>query len=210
MKNQTAPTYYYPNKMGRLVLLAMEEIIGRTGVNAILNLSGLSGFINNYPPNNLDLQFSFNNLSEILQRLEDLYGARGGQGLALRSGRACLKYGLREFGPLLGINDLAFRLLPLQMKVRVGAEAFALSFNELTDQVVRLVEEIDRFYWIIERCPLCWNRTAEQPVCHLAVGILEESLHWVSGGRHFNVEEIQCIAAGAPTCTIAIDKEPLN
>jgi predicted hydrocarbon binding protein len=210
MKTQTAPTYYYPNKMGRLVLLAMEEIIGRTGLNAILNLSGLSQFINNYPPNNLDLQFSFNNLSEILQRLEDLYGARGGQGLALRSGRACLKYGLREFGPLLGINDLAFRLLPLHMKLRVGAEAFALSFNELTDQVVRLEEEIDHYSWIIERCPLCWNRQAARPVCHLAVGILEESLHWVSGGRHFNVEEVQCIAAGDPTCTITIDKEPLD
>ncbi len=210
MKTQTAPTYYYPNKMGRLVLLAMEEIIGRTGINAILNLSGLSQYINNYPPNNLDLQFSFNNLSEILLSLEDLYGARGGQGLALRSGRACLKYGLREFGPFLGVNDLAFRLLPLHMKLRVGAEAFALSFNELTDQVVRLEEEIDRFLWIIERCPLCWNRKADGPACHLAVGILEESLLWVSGGRHFTVEEITCIAAGDPTCTISIDKEPLD
>ena len=209
MMAQTLLTYYYPNKMGRLILLAMEEIIGRNGINAVLNLSGREHYINNYPPNNLDKQFSFNDLSSITQSLDGLYGVRGGQGLALRIGRACLTYGLREFGAMLGIDDLAFRLLPLHMKLRVGAEAFAQSFNKLTDQIVRLEEDENALYWIIERCPLCWERQAENAVCHLAVGILQESLNWVSGGRHFFVEETSCIAMGAPACTIIIEKDPL-
>ena len=37
---------------------------------------------------------------------------------------------------------------------------------------------------------------AYDPVCHLAVGLLQEALYWVSGGKVFNVEEKTCIAAG--------------
>jgi hypothetical protein len=51
---------YYPNKMGRIVLTAMENIMGRHGVNAILNLAQLHNLVDNYPPNNLDLGFTFN------------------------------------------------------------------------------------------------------------------------------------------------------
>jgi hypothetical protein len=50
--------YYYPNRMGRIIFLATEEILGQNGVNAILNLAGLSEFINNYPKNNQDMDFS--------------------------------------------------------------------------------------------------------------------------------------------------------
>ncbi len=207
---EAVPTFYYPNKMGRIILLAMEEIVGRNGVNAVLNLSRLQHIINNYPPNNLDRRFSFDDLSRILATLEDIYGVRGGRGLALRSGQACFKYGLREFGPMLGITDLSFRLLPLHMKLRVGADIFAQSFNEFTDQKVLLEEEENRFLWKIERCPLCWNRSAKTPVCHLAVGILQEALHWVSGGKFFFVEETECIAAGNTVCTIEIQKSPLD
>jgi predicted hydrocarbon binding protein len=41
------------------------------------------------------------------------------------------------------------------------------------------------------------------------VGLLEESLRWVSRGRRFKVEEVSCIATGDETCTIVISKKPL-
>jgi predicted hydrocarbon binding protein len=204
------PKYYYPNKIGRIVLLAMEEIMGRNGVNAVLNLAKLRHLINNYPPNNFDRQFGFEEVGSIQQSLDDMYGPRGGRGLALRAGRACFKYGLKEFGPVLGIADLAFRLLPLNMKLKVGAEVFADTFNKYTDQRVRLGEEEDRLIWHNERCPICWGRKSDSPCCHLAVGILQESLYWVSGGKNFSVQEIACIARGDETCTIVIDKKPLD
>jgi predicted hydrocarbon binding protein len=210
MVTTTIETYYYPNKIGRIILMSMEEILGRTGMNAVLNLSNLQPLINNYPPNNMDLQFPFNSLSKMQVAMENLYGVRGGLGLALRAGRVCSKYGLPEFGSLMGINDLSFRLLPLSMKLRVGAEAFAHTFNDLTDQIVHYSEESDHVLWEIERCPMCWGRQTDYAACHLAVGILQEALYQVSGGRYFNVEETSCIARGDKTCTISIDKDPLN
>ncbi|MBI4769828.1 MAG: 4-vinyl reductase [Chloroflexi bacterium] len=196
--------------MGRIVLLAMEEVMGRNGVNAVLNLSRLNHLINNYPPNNFDMQFTFDEMGTLQKALDDMYGPRGGRGLALRAGRACFKYGVKEFGPVLGIADLAFRLLPLTMKLKVGANVFADSFNKFSDQKVSLSEEPDRLLWKIERCPVCWGRKCESPCCFLAVGILQESLFWVSGGKNFQVEEIACLARGDEACTVAIYKQPLD
>jgi len=210
MSELGSQSYYYPNKMGRIILLAMEEVLGRNGINAVLNTANLSHFINHYPPNNLDMKIVFGDLSRIMTALEDLYGPRGGRGLELRSGRACFKYGLREFGPLLGLTDAAFRLLPLNEKLRNGATIFAETFNRFTDQRVRVEENETQILWHIDRCPICWERSSTDTVCHLAVGILQEALTWVSGGRHFCVEETGCIARGDQSCTIVIDKQPLE
>ena len=57
--------FYYPNKMGRIILLAMEEVMGRNGVNAILNLARLKSLVNKYPPNNFDREFSFDEVGSI-------------------------------------------------------------------------------------------------------------------------------------------------
>jgi predicted hydrocarbon binding protein len=202
--------FYYPNKMGRIILLSMEEVIGHIGVNAVLNLANLNYRINNYPPNDLEKGFSFTELSKIQDALEGLYGPRGGRGLALRTGRVCFKYGLREFGPLLGVTDMSFRLLPFDSKLRAGADLFAEAFNKYSDQRVRVEEQTDRFLWHIDQCPICWKRQTDVPVCHLAVGILQESLYWASGGKVYNVEETTCIAMGDPACTIVIEKKPLD
>jgi predicted hydrocarbon binding protein len=208
MSSQTSNKFYYPNKMGRIILLAMEEILGRNGINAILNHTNLRHWINNYPPNNLDLAFPFSDLSQIQIGMEEIYGPRGGQGLSLRIGQACFKYGLREFGPMLGITDMAFRLLPLPTKLSSGADIFADTFNKFTDQRVSVEDTEDRILWHIERCPVCWQRDTDRPCCNLAVGILQEALYWISGGKFFNIEETACIAKGDPTCTIIIDKPP--
>lgn len=208
--SQVPQVYYYPNKIGRIILLALEEIMGHNGVNAVLNLAGLHHLINNYPPNNLDLGFPFDDLGAIHQTLEDMYGPRGGRGLATRAGRACFKYGLREFGPVLGNSDLTFRLLPLSMKLKVGAEVLANSLNRYTDQTARLEEDPDHFRLHIDRCPACWGRKTDSPCCNLTVGILQEALFWVSGGKNFVVEETSCIAMGDPTCTVTIARHPLD
>jgi predicted hydrocarbon binding protein len=202
--------YYYPNKIGRIVLLATEEVMGRNGVNAALNLAKLRHLVNNYPPNNFDRQFSFEEVGGIQRALEELYGPRGARGLALRAGRACFKYGIREFGPVLGISDLAFRLLPLGMKMKVGIEVFAEVFNKFSDQVVRLGEDEESFIWTIERCPVCWGRHTTEPCCYLAVGVLQEGAYWVSGGKNFSIEEMTCIAKGDQVCTILIGKRPVD
>ena len=201
--------YFYPNRMGRIILLSMEEVIGRNGINAVLNLASLPKLIANYPPDDTKLDFPFSMVSNLTEVLEQVYGPHGGRGLALRVGRACFNYGIRQYGKQLGLTEMAFRLLPLPTKLQSGAKAFAGLFNTCTDQQVQIEEEDGKLLWHIERCPLCWERRTQEPVCHLAVGLLQEALYWLSGGKVFHVEEKACIAAGDKTCTIVIDQTPM-
>src|SRR5215831_5462827 len=108
---------HYPNKFGLIILKSLEEVMGKNGLNAILNLAGLNNYIENYPPDNLEKGFDFTELSAIGVALEDMYGPRGGRGLALRAGRATFSQGLKNFGALAGVGDLAFKVLPLGAKL---------------------------------------------------------------------------------------------
>ena len=56
---------YYPNKFGLIIIKSLEEVMGKNGLNAILNLGGLNNYIENYPPDNLDKGFDFAELSAI-------------------------------------------------------------------------------------------------------------------------------------------------
>lgn len=205
-----AEEYFYPNKMGRIVLTALEKVLGQGDVNTVLRLAGVEYLENNYPPNNLTAGFRFDELSAIQAGLEQAYGIRSGRIVAKRCGRETFQYALNEFMPVMGTADLAYRPLHLGLKIKIGLYVFAETFNKFSDQIVRLSEEPERHLWIIERCPVCWNRQSDRPCCHLAVGLLEESLRWVSRGKQFRVEEIECVAVGNSACVIAIQKKPVS
>jgi predicted hydrocarbon binding protein len=201
---------YYPNKIARIAILAYEEVMGKNGLNAILNLAGLPHLINNYPPDNLERQFDFADFSAIQGALEEMYGPRGGRGLALRAGRATFDAALRNFGALAGVGDLAFKVLPLQAKLRIGLPAMARIFTQTSDQLTTVEEKDDHFVYIIHRCPVCWGRHTDKPACFIATGLLQEGLKWVSGGHEFRVNQVTARSVGDETCNFVILKEPIS
>ncbi len=202
--------YYYPNKFARLTIDAMEEVMGRNGLNAILTLAGLNQYLDNPPPDNLDKQFDFSDFTALNIALEDMFGPRGGRGLALRAGRSIFAGGLRSFGALAGVGDLAFKVLPLNAKLRVGVPAMANIFTQFSDQISNVYEEgSDKVIYTLERCPMCWERKVDRPVCFMGQGLLQEGLRWLSGGREFKVDMSACIGKGDPMGKYIIYKEPL-
>ncbi len=201
---------YYPNKMGRIYLMAMEEVMGTNGIKAVLNLAKVPELIDNYPPNNLAREFDFADFGAIGQSIEEMYGSRGGRGLALRAGRAAFAQGLSEFGSVVGAGELAFKVIPLATKLKVGLKAVAETFTKFSDQKSGVEEADDRFIYTIYECPVCWGRSSDKNICYGAVGILQEGLRWVSGGKDFKVEEVECHGNGAENCVFHVHKEPLN
>jgi len=201
---------FYPNKLARIYIQAIEEVMGKNGLNAILNLAGLSHLIDTYPPDNFDKEFDFADFSALNWALEEMYGPRGGRGLQLRAGRAAFALGLPGFGPLAGVGDLAFKVLPLEAKLKVGAPALAMIFTQFSDQVSETEDKGEYYTYTMNPCPVCWGRTADRPICFAGMGVIEEGLHWISGGKKFRVDEIECVAAGGKICTYAIYKEPIG
>jgi predicted hydrocarbon binding protein len=203
--------YFYPNKFALITLNALEDVMGKNGLNAILNLANLGNLIDNLPDDNLHKEFDFADFSALNLALEEMYGPRGGRGLALRAGRATFADGLRSFGALAGAGDLAFKVLPLQAKLRIGAPAMAKIFSQMSDQISTVEEKENEIVYTIHRCPVCWGRHEEEkPVCFVAVGLLQEGLKWVSGGNEFRVNESKCIAMGHDVCEFIIQKKPIN
>ena len=199
----------YPDRFGRILLEALEEIMGRNGLNAILNLAGLSQYIDNPPPDTMTKGFDFAHVSALNQALEDMYGPRGGRGLQRRLGRVLFDEGLANFGVLVGASDLAFRVLPLQAKLKVGLPAVAKVFDSLSDQRSYVSDPGGDYYlYVIERCSMCWGREVERPGGHIAASIIEESLHWLSGGLRFHIEQITCMGMGDENCSFHVYKEP--
>ena len=203
--------YYYANKFGLIMIKALEDVMGKNGLNAILNLARLPHLIDNNPPGNLAKEFDFADVSAINQALEEMYGPRGGRGLALRAGRATFADSLRNFGALAGAGDLAFKVLPLHAKMRIGLPAMAKIFSQVSDQKTSVEEHENEFIYTIHRCPVCWGRKdADKPVCFIAVGLLQEGLKWLSGGNEFRVNESKCFAVNDDVCEFVIQKTPIG
>jgi predicted hydrocarbon binding protein len=117
---------------------------------------------------------------------------------------------LSEFKSVAAAAQVAMKVATLDSKIKLGLEFFSKFFNAVSDQVVKIGEEEERFLWIIERCPVCWGRKTDEPCCHLAVGILQAAAGWVSEGKRFRIKEIECVATGGKKCVIALEKEPLD
>jgi predicted hydrocarbon binding protein len=194
--------------MGRIVLSGMEEVLGRSELNALLGSVSLGHSIDLLARQ--DFAIPFDHLAALLAALERSYGTLAGQGLALRAGRACFKYGLAEYGEQLGLTTLEFRLLPLPAKLETGGQALATLLNEGLDLGITMNEDRQGLYWNMGQCPLCWGRRVQGHCCHLAVGVLQEACFWVSGGKIFQIEETRCIAQGDSACTILIDRQPIG
>lgn len=203
--------FYYANKIAFLALKALADVMGRNGLNAILNLARLPHLIDNPPPDNLAKEFDFADFTAINMALEEMYGPRGGHGLALRAGRHAFDDALRNFGALAGVGDLAFKVLPMQTKLKIGIPAMAKIFSQISDQYSTVADRGDAFIYTMHRCPQCWSRSGlDKPVCFMGAGLLQEGLKWVSGGSEFKVYESQCMAMGDDVCVYTIYKSPIS
>ncbi len=203
--------YFNTNKYARIFLESIKEIIGENDLLSILDYAHLSSLKENLPPDNIERAFDFSHFSMINKALEEVYGTRGGRGLALRVGRIAFDDVLKGYGTLAGVGDMAFRLMPMQRKIKYGLKGMARIFSEISDQIATLEERDEYFLYQIQRCPVCWDRTGdENAVCYYMVGLLKEGLHWVSGGREYNITETRCAALGDEICEFKILKTPLD
>lgn len=201
---------YNTNTYALVTLKACDEILGTNGVRTILTRAGLQELIDNPPPHNREKSFDFADYSAIMHALEDIYGTRGGRAMGMRIGRATFSDLLANYGAMAGVTDLAFKVLPLPVKLRIGINAMAKVFNMVSDQTTIIEEDEESFYYIVQQCPVCWGRhDVDSPICYAQVGLIKQGLNWVSNGEEFNVREISCRGMGDDTCTFQILKTPL-
>lgn len=204
--------YTLPNRFARIALETTEELVGGGAtMQALLSGAQLDHLAGHYPEASLERGFDFAEFGALNLGMEALYGPKGGRGLALRVGRQTFARALSNFGALAGTADVGFKVLPLNMKLKLGLSALARIFSQISDQASSLEDHAHEFHYIVHRNATCWSRSGEdKPVCFFMVGLLQETMHSISGGREFRVDEAECQAMGHKVCRFLLQKQPLN
>jgi hypothetical protein len=202
MSNQ----YFYPNVWGRSILTAAEEILGEKGVNALLNLAGLPQYIGNFPPDNIKKEFPFEHVASIQAALREMYGTKGARVFATKGGEQTFNHSLEKYDKVQKAAQAAMAVGSARTRLKTGLLFFAKFFNTVSDQKVRVEEDATHWKWIIEVCPMCHGQKSDEPICHLAVGVLNAASNWATGGEVLRIKAERCIAAGSDVGVILLEK----
>ena len=198
----------YPNHPTRAFLLALEDVLGKNGVNALLRIANLQGWIDTYPAENFEREVDLSEFSSINAALEEIYGPRGGYGLARRASKSAFDLTWKQHGALGDLQTAAFDALPAQTSIKEGLTLFAEVLSTASDLECEVQEEDNLILFRVQNCPVCWGRESSAPNCYGFVGLLEGCLQWLGSGINFEVTEKECSAVGGETCTFSINEEP--
>lgn len=209
----TRKEYFQSNRITRIYLDALGEIIGRHGLSALLRLAGLDRWIEAPPPYDEQLAVDFVDFTALNVTLEEMYGVRGGRALALRAGRVSFHAILEQLGAQEKLEAGGFHELPLPVRIATLLKKIAEVMAGETDAKIRISQETDdRLLYHLEPSASCWARThVERPVCHSTMGLLLEAIEWAAGEDEYMVEEVECAATRniiARPCVFAITRIP--
>jgi bacteriochlorophyll 4-vinyl reductase len=198
----------------RWALLAAEEVVGRQGLHVLLRQRGLERFIDNYPPELLNISgnVSLGDYAQLCAGLLTFFG-RAGKSMVIRCGRLTSKYAIEKQSGVYNVAaKTAAKLMPSGMQVKLVLDSMANGYNKLyadSGQALhfRVEDRGDKWAFISVECPLCAGKAADVPMCWGRIGTLKEGLFWLTG-KEFDVEEVECRALGASACVWEVSKTP--
>jgi predicted hydrocarbon binding protein len=191
-------------------LETVQNIIGPLGLKSVLNYAHLQKYIENFPPNNDNLEIPLEDLQNLYSSLFELFGKKGARGLQIRVGREAARLAIEMRPQISKPVKLAARLLSEPRKMRLTLEKHIEQIEQRFDYSsnlppIELREDEDCFMYVDEAWFESEGRTSETPVCGLLIGMLTYLIEWITGNQH-QVEEIQCRAMGHSADVFRIEK----
>jgi hypothetical protein len=194
----------YPNSYGHLLLLAMDEVLGRNGTLATLNLAKLTQYINDPPPNNPHREFDMANMTRLLLACVEMGGRVMGGGIFRRTGRQFFRHSYEQ-------TLLSVPASPSLVQILTASLTYYLDF--ISPAPFTIEEQGD-----VQTCPLCWGlqpdtvplrmgKVDPSPICSGLRGFLEETVDTLADHK-YSVTEIECHAQGQANCTYRIAWPP--
>jgi len=190
-----------PNMRVRRIMLAIQDVMGLSGLATILRQAGLQRFANSLPPNDDQPGLHAAEYAAMLQAIENYYG-RGARGTLTRIGYAAFDRLVesRQLGARLGRGIL--RLLPastrklaaLRWYARQSAGRGGALTVHLDDQVIQVVDHVSDG---------TVGRQRDTGICWETLGEIQEALKWGTG-QEFEVSEMTCRAKGDAVCRFEV------
>jgi predicted hydrocarbon binding protein len=192
----------------------VEEMMGRRSLILLLRQAGLPEYIDNIPPMDDTPSITVEEYSLLLANIHDIFGAQSARHIFQQGGRLGAIELRRQRPARFAVTGTALRLLSSTRRMQIILDQLIEEGEEMYNASYHLDEEDDAFYLDISDCIYCTeiarrsraeNRLVSKPVCHIPAAIVEEMVEWATGERH-QVEEVACIAQGAPACRFRIGK----
>lgn len=200
-----------PNASFYVLMLAVEEVLGENGFNAVLKAANLGFLVGKRPPNNLEREVPYSLYAAVEQAIEDFYGARGSRAILQRVGRATFRYTLHERPAILGLAGLALKALPVGARQKLILEQIAKASTHEVNMPAEVEEYDDHFIFVRKAGPCQFRKrdVSGGPCDYAVMGSISEALKWATG-HSFRMSQDACMNVGDAEDRIRIEKEPME
>jgi hypothetical protein len=195
-----------PNARMRRFMLAVQEVMGRSGLTTVLRQGRLQRYVGHLPPDNNRTHIYAFEYAALVQAIENYYG-RGARGSLIRIGHSAFAQLVQSRRLTAFLYRLAFLVTPPYTRKLMALRWLAQEMAYPAGQVT--VHLDDRHIAFVDReGDLTYGRTRDSEICWVTVGEIQEAVKWATGLEHL-VEEKNCKARGDPVCRFDIG-EPLH
>lgn len=190
-----------PNARMRRFMLAVQEVMGRSGLATILRQAGLQHYAGHLPPDTSQTVLRAVEYTALVQAIENYYG-RGARGTLTRIGHAAFDQLVKGQKFRAQLYRLAFLVLPLQQRKLMALRWLAQEMARPGGRVT--VHLDDRHIAFVDReSDTTFGRTRDAEICWVTLGEIQEALKWATGAE-YDVTEMSCKAKGDPACRFDI------
>jgi len=208
-----------PARVLRILVDQVKELMGERALRLLFAQAGLPRYDETHlPPMDDSPTVTLSEYSRVLYTIRKVFGEKGARALMLKGGRAAFEELRRENPTRYAVVGAALKVLPEVKRIHLALRRLLEEAQSFYGNRYELIEQQDAFIVDIHECPYCaveqrqvaaGKALVERPICHIPVGAYSSLVQWVSGKTH-RVEEITCMAMGAPTCRIRIEKKPME
>jgi hypothetical protein len=194
------------NNRVRRLLLAIQDVMGQSGLATILRQASLQRFAGALPPDNGEPGLRAAEYASLMQAIENYYG-RGGRGTLTRVGYASFDRLVASRRVTATAYRLLFRVLPLPRRQMLALGWLGRQLAGHGGQVT-VHQDDSRISLVDHESDATVGRHRDSEICWETVGEIQEALKWGTG-LEYDVTERACKAKGDPACRFEVG-EPLS
>lgn len=194
-----------PNARVRRLMLAIQDVMGQSGLSTVLRQAGLQRFAGALPPANGEPGLHAAEYASLMQAIENYYG-RGARGTLTRVGYA-------SFDRLVASRRLAaagyrllFRFVPQRSRQLLTLRWLARELAGRDGRVTVYADE-QRLNLLDHESDATVGRRRDSEICWETSGEIQQALKWGTG-LEYDVNELACKANGAAACRFEISLSP--
>ena len=189
----------------------IEDILGKSGKNSVLNFAGLSWMVKNPVDYDPDARVAFEDVTRLFYGVREIVGNKGYDIIMFKGGVISVKNIVEHSVPLQ--NLITMELDPLE-KLKLGYRAYITNAGYDPEKTMEHIRERNQILIHRPDCTECeiYTKDSEKmklfkdPSCSFIKGILHEI------GNIFNetkvtVNEVKCRLLGDDECLYKIDYE---